>query len=98
MLDNKFCLENNAVLDTCTDSFVNFEREIAIIILVIVVSFYSWSGMRLCRLVKWLLVTILHESISVSVTPHQAVNIYRCFKGLKCLNHEGQAVHSSMTA
>jgi len=31
MLDNKFCLENNVVLDTCADSFVNFEREITII-------------------------------------------------------------------
>jgi len=60
MLDNKFCLENNVVLDTCADSFVNFEREITIIIVVIVVSFYSWSGMGLCRLVQSLLVTILY--------------------------------------
>jgi hypothetical protein len=26
-LDNKFCLENNAVLDTSAGTFVNFERE-----------------------------------------------------------------------
>jgi hypothetical protein len=38
------------VLQT-SNSFVNFEKEITIIIMVIVVSFYSWSGMRLCRLV-----------------------------------------------
>jgi len=33
----------------------------------------------------------------MSVTSYQAVNIYRCFKGLKCLNLEGQAVHSPVT-
>ena len=62
MLDNKFCLENNVVLDTCADSFVNFEGEITII-MVMVVSFYSWSGLGLCLLVQWLLVTILYEPI-----------------------------------
>ena len=63
MLDIKFCLENNVVLDTCADLFVNFERDINIIILVIVVSFHSLSGMRLCDLVQWLLMTILYEPI-----------------------------------
>lgn len=62
MLDIKFCLKNNVVFDTCADLIVNFERENTIIILV-VVSFYSWSGMRLCRVVQCLVVTTLYELI-----------------------------------
>jgi hypothetical protein len=61
MLDNKFCLENNVVLDTSASSFVSFERMITIIIMKIVLSFYSWSGPRLCLLVPWLVVTMLYE-------------------------------------